>query len=196
MVQYSTIPFPFHLTLDILHDDQFLNLPMAEDGEENLFLPEYHFTPGESPSQAEAVRGHHPTGLYSSQTNSSQLLSPTFTGTSPGVVTSSGSPTTLQCFIKADPPPTVQWFHNGVECVDAKKFCALKESSTWCLLVEDTGSDDGGDYRVLASNLHGSQEFMFHVTVLKPLPPSKFKVSGVGTKMRLRGQRSIFDPML
>ncbi len=143
------------------------------------FVPEYHFTPGESPT---AATRHHGTsiGLDSSQPTHHRNLPPTFTAVSPGVVTSPGSPTTLQCFIKAEPPPTVQWFHNGVECVGGTKYLILKELPSWCLFIEDTSSDDGGDYRVLASNLHGSKEFTFHVTVLKPLPPSEFCGSDVG----------------
>ena len=142
---------------------------MAED----LYVPEYHLAPGESPSQAEiARRGCHV--ATSHQSDDPGPLPPTFTSARPGVVTSPGSPTTLQCFIKANPLPKVQWFHNGVECTDQGKYCFLTKASSWCLLVEDIGSDDGGEYRIVASNMHGIKEFTFHVTLLDPLPPSEF----------------------
>lgn len=133
------------------------------------FVPEYHYTPGVSPGSADASRRRQVvrTAAFG------QALAPTFSGCSHSVVTSSGSPTTLQCFIEADPSPTVQWFHNREECTDANKFCMLRDGSWWCLFVKDTNIDDCGHYRVLASNLHGSQDFTFLVTVLNPLPPSK-----------------------
>ena len=134
--------------------------------EKDLYIPGYHLAPGESPSSSRTAGRHH---VSSTDSHHASHLSPAFSATSSRVVTSPGSPTTLQCFVVAEPLPKVQWFHDGVECVDGEKFRTLNESSSWFLVVKDVGA--GGEYRAVASNMHGSEEFTIHVTVLNPLPP-------------------------
>ncbi|KAM7286911.1 twitchin [Ixodes scapularis] len=70
-----------------------------------------------------------------------------------------GNKIIFECRLMADPPPSIEWYHKGkIVKEDARhkyRIATENHTHTVALEVANVKSEDGGEYKVVASNEHG-----------------------------------------
>lgn len=135
------------------------------------YVPVYH------PSRpGETARTEQSGGREREETTSSSLDSPVISVQSKQIVCSCGSPTTLMCSVRGSPTPIVEWVREGKGiCEAGPKYQTLCEPPLFYLIVNDTHTEDSGDYRIVAKNERGESSQDICVLVLTPeAPKSEF----------------------
>ena len=82
--------------------------------------------------------------------------SPTFTTPlMPQVEVNEGGTATVRCLVEADPPPSVQWFHNGRELLSTDRVTITWDDGLTSLVIQQCSPLDEGEYVCKASNQLG-----------------------------------------
>lgn len=72
------------------------------------------------------------------------------------IVVGEGGKIEFQVKIAADPPPKIRWLKDGVEVkADGSKVKILSDGDIHTLIVNDANRDDGAEYSIELSNVHG-----------------------------------------
>lgn len=81
------------------------------------------------------------------------------------VTKNEGNDVKLTCGVNGNPKPSIKWYKDG-RIFDDKKRSKTK-LHRYSLIMKDAQVDDKGDYQCIVTNVHGSLNFTFYVTVIK-----------------------------
>ena len=77
-----------------------------------------------------------------------------------------GETTTFTACVAGHPPPTMKWYHNGLEIPkNAPNVTMTNEDGVCSLVIINTQSTDDGDYLLHAENEHGQAQTSAVLTV-------------------------------
>ncbi|GBM98114.1 Hemicentin-1, partial [Araneus ventricosus] len=79
-----------------------------------------------------------------------------------------GSPVILPCEVKGDPKPAIIWFKNGIELISDRNFAIENDGS---LKIINAVESDEGEYVCSATNIVGTSDQVFKLTVKVPPKP-------------------------
>ncbi|GFS46965.1 hemicentin-1 [Trichonephila inaurata madagascariensis] len=85
-----------------------------------------------------------------------------------------GSPVILPCNVKGDPKPAIIWFKNNIELISDKHFSIGSDGN---LTIKKVIENDEGEYVCSATNIVGTSDQKFKLTV--KVPPKPLQPDGV-----------------
>jgi len=68
--------------------------------------------------------------------------------------------------VTGEPRPQLTWYLDGAELSSSSEFTITQCGSQCCLVINEVLSEDEGQYRVTASNVHGTLSTMAYLTVI------------------------------
>jgi hypothetical protein len=99
--------------------------------------------------------------------------SPTFSSTLvPVTEVNPGDNVRFECQASSEPPPTLKWYHNGLEVTPTKRFnvTLIPEKFTTCLTIQNVSLEDSGEYVCKAVNNLGESHTKTFLRIRKPEP--------------------------
>ncbi|CAC5384675.1 unnamed protein product [Mytilus coruscus] len=90
------------------------------------------------------------------------------------VTKNEGDDVKLTCGVKGNPKPRILWFRNGRMFDDGMR--SKTTLHRYSLIMRDVQVDDKGDYQCIVTNVHGSLNFTFYVTIIKLTWPLQVEV--------------------
>ncbi|GFT31287.1 hemicentin-1 [Nephila pilipes] len=85
-----------------------------------------------------------------------------------------GSPVILPCNVKGDPKPSIIWFKNNIELISDKDFTIGNDGN---LIIRKVVENDEGEYVCSATNIVGTSDQKFKLTV--KVPPTPLQPDGL-----------------
>lgn len=102
-----------------------------------------------------------------------------------------GNAAKLLCTVTCEPPPTFEWFKDGVRVKESRRIKTESDGMTSSLLIKETRPDDKGEYKCVANNGFGSASCTAALRVMVLSKPEfKEKLRGVEV---VEGDKASFD---
>ncbi|NWW32457.1 SPEG kinase, partial [Panurus biarmicus] len=81
------------------------------------------------------------------------------------------------CMISGTPPPTVTWTHFGLPVQEGENVRIQQDGGLHSLVIVHVGSEDEGQYKATARNIHGHVECSAELYVEEPRPSAASQIS-------------------
>ena len=85
---------------------------------------------------------------------------------------SEGDELVLEALVDGVPPPKVEWLLDDKLLTTSNRLATSKDGKTHRLIVNNVSSDDGGEYKIVASNKSASTSFSAEVLINKVRTPT------------------------
>ncbi|NXK96391.1 SPEG kinase, partial [Formicarius rufipectus] len=83
----------------------------------------------------------------------------------------------FDCMISGTPPPTVTWTHFGLPVQEGENVRIQQDRGLHSLVIVHVGSEDEGQYKATARNIHGHVECSAELYVEEPRPSAASQIS-------------------
>ncbi|XP_064517173.1 striated muscle preferentially expressed protein kinase isoform X1 [Pseudopipra pipra] len=104
-------------------------------------------------------------------------VQPLFTRKLENVDVVEGRTARFDCMISGTPPPTVTWTHFGLPVQEGENVRIQQDGGLHSLVIVHVGSEDEGQYRATARNIHGHVECSAELYVEEPRPSAASQIS-------------------
>ncbi|NXF12194.1 SPEG kinase, partial [Smithornis capensis] len=104
-------------------------------------------------------------------------VQPLFTRKLEDVDVVEGRTARFDCMISGTPPPTVTWTHFGLPVQEGENVRIQQDGGLHSLVIVHVGSEDEGQYKATARNIHGHVECSAELYVEEPRPSAASQIS-------------------
>ncbi|NXC30061.1 SPEG kinase, partial [Campylorhamphus procurvoides] len=104
-------------------------------------------------------------------------VQPLFTRKLENVDVVEGRTARFDCMISGTPPPTVTWTHFGLPVQEGENVRIQQDGGLHSLVIVHVGSEDEGQYKATARNIHGHVECSAELYVEEPRPSAASQIS-------------------
>ncbi|KAJ7405270.1 striated muscle preferentially expressed protein kinase isoform X1 [Willisornis vidua] len=104
-------------------------------------------------------------------------VQPLFTRKLENVDVVEGRTARFDCMISGTPPPTVTWTHFGLPVQEGENMRIQQDGGLHSLIIVHVGSEDEGQYKATARNIHGHVECSAELYMEEPRPSAASQIS-------------------